>query len=120
MLFDSNGKILKPELVNKKIKCQLVYIPTLESIEHKVHNASIEKVPSQVLINVGINNMDKQSTTEVSSWYEQIINSCKSNSLRQTFISSIFYRKDVSFTKETEEVNMTSHLSKKHSRSISN
>ena len=29
VLFDSNGKYLKPDLVNKQIKCQLVYIPTL-------------------------------------------------------------------------------------------
>ena len=69
MLFDSNGNFLKVELLNKKIKLQLVYIPTLESIEHKLHNASIEKVPPQILINVGINNMDKQSTTEDTSLY---------------------------------------------------
>ena len=31
MLFDSNGKFLKPEHVNKKMNCQLVYIPTPES-----------------------------------------------------------------------------------------
>ena len=103
MLFDSNGKCLKPELVNKIIKCQLVYIPTLESIEHKVHNASIEKVPSQIQINVGINNMDKQST-KVSSLYEKVINFLQIKFPQaDIFISSIFYRKDASFTKETED-----------------
>ena len=74
MLFDSNGKFLKPELVNKQIKCQFVYIPTLESIEVELQNATIEKVPSQILINVGINNLDKQSTAEVCSLYGNFIN----------------------------------------------
>ena len=50
--------------------------------------------------------MDKQSTTEVSPLYEKVINFLQIKFPQEDiFISSIFYRKDVSFTKETEEVN---------------
>ena len=100
MLFDSKGKFLKPELVNKQIKCQLVYIPTLESIELELQNATIEKGPSQILINVGINNLDKQSTAEVCSLYENLINFIQIKFPQaDIFISSIFYGKDASFQK---------------------
>ena len=58
--------------------------------------------------------MDKQSTTEVSSLYEKVINFLQIKfPPTDIFISSVFYRKDASFTNETQEVNnILSHLSK--------
>ena len=101
MFFDSDGKFLKPELLNKEKKCQQIFTPNIMDIKEKLENAKISATPEKIIINVGINNLKSNKADEITKMYEEII---KFKSWK-IYISTILQRKDSKYISEIKHIN---------------
>ena len=106
LFFDSNGKFLRPDWVNKEVKCQHVFAAKIEDINRIVKEANFISFPEKILINVGINNIDNEATDITAEKYRKLFSGIQSRSPNSTiYISSILKRKDNSLLVETTQAN---------------
>ena len=113
LIMDSNGSKILPDKLSRDSQSQLILLKTLDSILDEIHKYTIKVSPAQILINVGINDLDKQTTKEIAIKYEKVLRLLKEKFVHSNILlSSIFYRKDGSLQSETNKLN-------KHLQSIS-
>ena len=106
MFFDSNGKFLKPNLVNRELKCQHIYTPLIDDVISIVEKAEFKTFPKKILINVGINNLDHDNIDKIIKKYDYLVKLIHSTSPESlVYISSILKRKDKLLIEETMEIN---------------
>ena len=61
MIFDSNGKFLKPELTNTNIKCQHIHASKIDLACATLQTCEVTVNPQKILIDVGLNDLDNDS-----------------------------------------------------------
>ena len=106
LLVDSNGKFIQEDKINKNLKCQKLSSMKLENLKNMLNNAKFKKLPIKVFINIGINNLETDTTHEIISKYEDCIEILRSKIPNVLiYISSIFLRKDKKFYNESIEIN---------------
>ena len=112
MFFDSNGKFLKPELLNKEKKCQQIFTPNIMDIKEKLENAKISAIPEKILINVGINNLESNKADEITKMYEEII-----KFLKKEFKSSKIYISTIFKEFKSSQISISTILQRKEFKS---
>ena len=106
LLVDSNGKLIQEDKINKNLKCQKFSTMKLEDAKDIVLKAKFKTCPVKVLMNVGINILDSDTSNEIRNKYEDCIEALKSKIPNVAiYVNSIFLRKGNKFYNETIEVN---------------
>ena len=93
-LGDSNLKPMKPDIMDHRNKCQLIYCPLLKDVEQVVKNAEIKHNVKYVYLQVGTNDLDHDKVETVSFSMSKIIDMLKAKFKCVVVISSILPRKD--------------------------
>ena len=106
LLFDSNGKFIKPNLLSKESTSQKIDCMTIDELTDMIPKYEIIQDPTKLLLNVGLNDLDNKSVAEVCSKYEEAVKVLTNKfKFAKIYLNSIFYRKDGSLKKETDELN---------------
>ena len=106
LLFDSNGKSIKENQMDKESTCQKLWTPKLENVAEVIENSDIRKIPNKVLLNVGLNNVDHDNPGEIIKKGELVLKLIRERMPTSTiYINSILFRKDDQFKDVIQEVN---------------
>ena len=106
MLFDSNGKKVDPLRFSKGVKGQKLTFMTLDKVISELPGYNVIKEPSKVLVNVGLNNVDHDSSEEIVAKYNKLYKILRNKMPNiKIYFSSIFYRKDGNFDSKIKEIN---------------
>ena len=105
ILGDSNAHKLDPTKMGNSV-CQLLWAPRIKDATALVSNIKLAQVPKHVLINVGMNDLDKpllQSTNH----FDQLVLAVKAKFPTSTTISfsSILRRGDERYHEQADELN---------------
>ena len=106
MMFDSNGQYMDP----KKMKNDSQYVrsSTIEDALYFIENSTVQRAPSKVLLNVGLNDISNDDPDPVIESYKTLVDAIRSLlPTTEIYISSILHRKDNKFTKTIDKVNGT-------------
>ena len=84
----------------------ILWTPTLDHAIKTLEVVEMKKVPSKVLINVGLNNIDHDHPSEIIKKGEAAVNLIRRKMPNSNiYINSILYRKDNKFKEEIRETN---------------
>ena len=109
LILDSNGKYIREDRLSRDIIANKVWGPTLEIAIKTLEKAEFKRIPSSILINVGLNDMDTSTIETTKSNYNKLHNLLRRIAPESTIhYNSIILRRDKKFTNEIKYINMFS------------